>query len=129
MDPALPPSTPIPTRAGRARRGRPARRTRSETSQARGSLFALLALQHFLAEIAPDAGEQLMEAPIELDVDEISRALEIDRVSAHNAAGRSGREDEHLVRERDRFLEIVSGEDDGLVGVCPERQELGLHSK
>ena len=56
---------------------------------------------------------------------QILRALEIDRVSAHNAAGRSGREDEHFVRERDRFLEIVSDEDDGLVGVSPSIEELG----
>src|SRR5262249_15122963 len=87
------------------------------------------ALQHFLAQIAPDRAEQLMEAGFGLDVDQISRARQVDRIASDYAAARSRREQDHFIGKRDGLLQIVRNEHYGLARSYPQSEDLAPHAQ
>src|SRR5262245_49118335 len=66
-----------------------------------------LALDDFLAKHRPDRAVDRFKRRRGAQIEQIARPLQLDHVSGDDAARGAGRQDDDLVGERDRFVEIV----------------------
>src|SRR6266567_3451942 len=93
-------------------------------------LRAALALADLAAQHNPHGAVQVDERRSRAQFHHLARAVEGDRVTRDNPAGGTGGKDDHFIRERDRFLEIVSDEQHRLARALrslPQRKQLGFH--
>src|SRR5947199_6687323 len=87
-------------------------------------LLARIALQHLFLHGMPDEPMELDEARREADFRDIPWARQIDLKLADRPRLRAGRKDDHAIGQRDRLLEVVSEEHDGLAVRRPELEKL-----
>src|SRR5579872_1799608 len=73
----------------------------------------------------PELLVNVLECPLEADLDRIARPRQIHPDVGLDPAG-PPRQHDDAVAERDRFLEIVRDEHDRLALVFPEREQLAL---
>src|SRR5476649_334565 len=87
---------------------------RAGTARVSAMLHRPLTLDHFFAQHGPDRAVQIHERRRRAQFQQVARPLEGHRMACDDARRRSGGEDDDLVGERDRLLEIVRDEDDRL---------------
>src|SRR2546422_9748987 len=120
MRPARAPASQPRTMAARSRTRPTASRTASDPRRAR------IALLDFIAEVLPDLLVEPRELLAEANLDHVARPRQRDRIAGLDPTRARGEHD-HLVGERDRFLEIVGDEEHRVARVRPEVEQLVLH--
>src|SRR5919204_6616036 len=96
------------------------RRSRSAARRARVTRL------DFIAQVLPDLFVEPRELLAKPDLDHVTRPRQRDRIARLHAAG-AGRQDDHLVGERDRLLEIVRDEQHRVARVRPQLEQLVFH--
>src|ERR1044072_6836198 len=77
-----------------------------------------VALEHFGLEHRPDLAMEMVERRLGLDLGDVARPRQRHLPAADDACGGGGRHDHDAVGERDRLLQIMGDEQNGLaVGV------------
>src|SRR5436190_4273401 len=126
MRPIATPDSQAPTIASASS----ARQNATEARLGRTRL-CMLAADHFLAKHSPDRAIEIEESIGSTQLEEIAWPRQVDHVATDDAGGRSGRQDDDLVGEGDRLLEIVGHEENRPPaagrGRIPQRQQLALH--
>src|SRR5690242_3810028 len=79
-----------------------------------------VALHHLGFERLPDVAVKRMEGRVGLDLGDVARPRQRHPPVADDARGRSGRHNDDAVGQRDRLLQIVGNEEDGLAVGAPQ---------
>src|SRR5262245_17380895 len=125
-------SRPAATSDCQSERKTTATTTCQKTTAARRSamrrLHPTLTAKDFSPQYGPDRPVNLHEPRLRPQFHQIAGPLERYRMARYHTARRPGREHDDFVGERDRLLQIVRDEDDGLLRRVPQREQLACHA-